>query len=219
MTDVQRRGFFNHLHAAVRAQKVPFDKVEEYRHDLIRRAVPHSGGSTKGVNNGDDFDRLMYLTCVEGNDFESAARWSLAPGERVAKMVEAMAEQVFQLSKSAGNAATYLQGIIKQAGWNWALYAKEEGWWLDLTLPHLHRLMMMLDAHRRRLIKRAVNTAEVDAQGNELRTPMRLAFDIGAEYRWEGERLLRRPKVKAERTVTIRIVKEHFAPPPRVRAR
>lgn len=99
--------------------------------------------------------------------------------------------------------ADYLRAVIAQAGWRWAVVAADDGWWLDLPLPHAQKLMMMLDTHRRRLLKRAPRAFERLPDGSERR--MRRAFDPNSVYRWVGQDLWRLPI--------------ETAPAPRVRVR
>ena len=98
----------------------------------------------------------------------------------------------------------YLRAIMAQAGWRWAIVASGDGWWLDLPRPHAERLLMMLDTHRRRLLRRVHNKWERLQDGSQ--RPMRLTFDPGSVYRWEDDILWREePAALPEPRVRIRV--------------
>ncbi len=129
----------------------------------------------------------------------------LAPSTADLPCREAIHNSSFTIhnSQPALTPADYLRGLMAQAGWRWAVVAADDGWWLDLPLPHAQKLMMMLDTHRRRLLKRAPFRRERTDAGIERQ--MRLAFDVDCAYRWDGATLWKEP-------VTA-------APAPRVRVR
>ena len=215
MTQRQRILFFRTFAQACERQGIPPAEREAYRHRLIAETVPMSRGSLKCVGSGTDFDRLMRTVAQAAQSFETSAHFAVAEARRLAKMCEALVWQIWAIEcgmpealrgKSTSTAITpadYLRGVIAQAGWRWAVVAADDGWWLDLPLPHAQKLMMMLDTHRRRLLKRAPFRRERLPDGSERR--MRLAFDVDCAYRWDGDTLWKEP-------VTA-------APAPRVRIR
>ena len=215
MTQKQRILFFRLFQKACEVRGIPPSEREAYRHRLIAHACPISGGSLRNVGAGEDFDRLMRLVAREAQSVEAAGHFATAEARRLAKLCEALVWQIWQIdcglpetlkgrgASAALTPADYLRGVIAQAGWRWAVVAADDGWWLDLPLPHAQKLMMMLDTHRRRLLKRAPRAFERLPDGSERR--MRLAFDPNSVYRWNGQDLWRLP-IEA-------------APAPRVRVR
>lgn len=105
-------------------------------------------------------------------------------------------------SSSSSPCVAYLRGLLAQAGWRWAVVASGDGWWLDLPRPHAERLLMMLDTHRRRLLRRVYNKWERLQDGSQ--RPMRLAFAPGSVYRWEDD-ILWREEPEALPTPRVRI--------------
>lgn len=215
MTQRQRILFFRLFQKACEVRGVPPAEREAYRHNLIAHACPISGGSLRNVGAGEDFDRLMRLVAREAQSVEAAGHFATAEARRLAKLCEALVWQIWQIdcglpealkgrgASAALTPADYLRGVIAQAGWRWAVVAADDGWWLDLPLPHAQKLMMMLDTHRRRLLKRAPRAFERLPDGSERR--MRRAFDPNSVYRWVGQDLWRLPI--------------ETAPAPRVRVR
>ena len=215
MTQRQRILFFRLFQKACEVRGIPPAEREAYRHNLIAHACPISGGSLRNVGAGEDFDRLMRLIAREAQSVEAAGHFATAEARRLAKLCEALVWQIWQIdcglpetlkgrgASAALTPADYLRGVIAQAGWSWAVVAADDGWWLDLPLPHAQKLMMMLDTHRRRLLKRAPFRRERTDAGVERQ--MRLAFDVDCAYRWDGDTLWKEP-------VTA-------APAPRVRVR
>lgn len=194
MTQKQRILFFRLFARACEVRGIPPAERETYRHALIAHACPLSGGSLRNVGTGEDFDRLMRLVAREAQSVEAAGHFATAEARRIAKLCEALVWQIWQIDcglpealkgKGASAALTpadYLRGVMAQAGWRWAVVAADDGWWLDLPLPHTQKLMMMLDTHRRRLLKRAPFRRERTDAGVERQ--MRLAFDVDCAYRW-----------------------------------
>lgn len=216
MTQKQRILFFRFFQKACEVRGIPPSEREAYRHDLIAHACPVSGGSLRNVGSGADFDRLMRLVAREAQSVEAAGHFATAEARRLAKLCEALVWQIWQIdcglpetlkgrgASAAITPADYLRGVLRQAGWTWATVAAGgSDWWLDLTLHHAQKLMMMLDTHRRRLLKRAPRAFERLPDGSERR--MRRAFDVDCAYRWDGDTLWKEP-------VTA-------APAPRVRVR
>lgn len=215
MTQKQRVYFFRLFARACERQGIPPAEREAYRHRLIAEAVPASRGSLTGVARGTDVDRLMRLVAREAQSVETAGHFATAEARRLAKLCEALVWQIWQIdcglpealkgrgASAALTPADYLRGVIAQAGWRWAVVAADDCWWLDLPHPHAEKLMMMLDTHRRRLLKRAPRAFERCPDGSERR--MRRAFDPNSVYRWNGQDLWRLPI--------------ETAPSPRVRVR
>lgn len=215
MTQRQRILFFRLFARACEVRGIPPAEREAYRHNLIAHACPISGGSLRNVGSGEDFDRLMRAVAREAQSVEAAGHFATAEARRLAKMCEALVWQIWQIDcgmpealrgKSTSTAITpadYLRAILRQAGWTWATVAAGgSDWWLDLTLPHAQKLMMMLDTHRRRLLKRAPRAFERLPDGSERR--MRLAFDPNSVYRWNGQDLWRLP-IEASPAPRVRV--------------
>lgn len=195
MTTEQRKMFFRLFQKACAIQGIPPKEREAFRHSLIAEAVPSSNGSLTLVGTGASVDALMARVATLANDYEAAMKWSLAPGKRLARMCEAEVWQLWSIENGLGHASRsraitpgeYIQSILAQAGWGYALYASAGEWWLDLI--KLDKLLKMLDTHRRRLLAKVAKKRDLAPDGSE--RPMRLAFDLRSQYRWEGNLLTR----------------------------
>ena len=186
MTDRQRQVFFKLFAKACAVQGISPAARESYRHELIARACPASGGSLKCVGAGAPFEALMLLLGREAQSLDAASHFATATHRRLAKMVEAQVRQIGELTQvpKGADPLRYLQGVLTQAGWAWALAsAKSQEWWLDLPEPHLSKLLAILDTHRRRLIKR--HPIRLERLGDGTERPMRLAFNIACAYRFD----------------------------------
>lgn len=205
MTQKQRIFFFRLFQKACDARGIPPAEREAYRHNLIAHACPVSGGSLRHVGSGTEFDRLMRAVAREAQSLEATGHFADAGTRRVAKMCEACARQIFEITRVEDDAVAYLRGILAQAGWRWAIVASGDCWWLDLPAPHAHKLFQMLDTHRRRLLRRFEGRKrERRADGSE--RAMRLAFDLECAYRWEEGTLFKEPlEALPEPRVRVRV--------------
>lgn len=195
MTPRQRTLFFGLFARACEAQGIYGEQARNaFRHELIARVLPLSGGSLRNIGKGRDFDKLMAELARLAQSTEAAGHFATAEGRRWAYFIEAAARQVCELSAVRASMAeepsqppiAYIKGILVQAKWHWALAARGGAWWLDLTLHHCEKLFQMLDTHRRRLL-RAIHLEKSEADG----TRMRAGFDPDAAYRRLGNRLVR----------------------------
>lgn len=195
MTNRQRTLFFNLFARACEAQGIYGSQAREtFRHELIARTLPLSGGSLRNVGKGRDFDKLMAELSRLAQSAEASAHFATAEGRRWAYFIEAAARQVCELSAVRASMAeepsqppiAYIKGILVQAKWHFALASRGGEWWLDLTQVHEEKLFQMLDTHRRRLL-RAIPLEKSEADGTRLRA----GFDPDAAYRRVGTRLVR----------------------------
>ena len=195
MTNRQRTLFFGLFARACEAQGIYGEQARNaFRHELIARVLPLSGGSLRNIGKGRDFDKLMAELARLAQSTEAAGHFATAEGRRWAYFIEAAARQVCELSAVRASVAeepsqppiAYIKGILVQAKWHWALAARGGAWWLDLTQVHEEKLFQMLDTHRRRLL-RAIHLEKSEADG----TRMRAGFDPDAAYRRLGNRLVR----------------------------
>ena len=195
MTNRQRTLFFGLFARACEAQGIYGEQARDaFRHELIARVLPLSGGSLRNIGKGRDFDKLMAELSRLAQSAEASAHFATAEGRRWAYFIEAAARQVCELSAVRASMAeepsqppiAYIKGILVQAKWHWALAARGGEWWLDLTQVHEEKLFQMLDTHRRRLL-RAIPLEKSEADGTRLRA----GFDPDAAYRRVGNRLVR----------------------------
>ncbi len=195
ITPLQKKAFFKLFTRACDVQSIPAHQKEDYRHSLIEKAVPTSRGSLKAIKSGAEFDSLMLALAHEAQDFDAAQKYVVAEGNRLAKMTEALVWQIWQIENgltreknhsTALTAPEYISGILRQAHFPSSPYLTAEGWWLDCTIPHLQKLIQMLDTHRRRLLRQWDAKLEWSPKLNAY-VKMRAAFDIHAHYQWTAD--------------------------------
>ena len=216
MTPAQNRTFFALLRRACDLHGIAPAEREEYRRRLIAEAVPASGGSLTRIVGQTACDAVLRAVSIAAQSAEGVSRYATAEGNRLAAICETQIRQIWEIERPQGtsravSAAAYIRQVIRQAGWSWALTGSaSQGWHLDLTLTHLHKLMQMLDTHRRRLIKRAPIRREPGEKPGDIRT-MRLAFDIRARYVWTGEETLwkRTEERPAKAPIAVRALGRH----------
>lgn len=202
MTPNQRKTFFALFRRACDLHGIAPAEREAYRRRLIAEALPASGGSLTRIVDQTACDAVLRAVSIAAQSAEGVSRYATAEGKRLAAICEAQVRQIWEVENGmpealrpqgtsrAVSAVSFIRQIIRQAGWGWAVTGSaSQGWHLDLTVPHLYKLMQMLDTHRRRLIKRAPRRREYGQKPGEIRT-MRLAFDIRARYAWTGEETL-----------------------------
>ena len=134
------------------------DAKDLYRHTLMREECGLE--SIKDANNTTDFDSLMYRLAVDGYDSKSAFYYASALERRYTHMIDVCLRQIAQIEgitntndKIQYDAIQYLSGIIKQAGYQ--IHCEGADYWLDLSTQQLKSLFLMLDTHRRRLLKKS----------------------------------------------------------------
>ena len=127
----------------------------EYRRRVMQEEC--GKGHMAEMNRTGDFEKVMRRILSDGGDYEGACRYINGEERRYVKMIEACADQVWNLQDNAavmtGTAMDYVRAICTQAGY--PVYLQGKTFWMDVPEPMLHGLFMMLDTHRRRLLKAA----------------------------------------------------------------
>lgn len=158
LTKPQIAAYFRAAGAAARALGEPLD---DYRKRVMKEVC--NATSIKQLNRTNDFDAVMTRFAEDAADYQSACRYAVGSGRRIAVLIGAVCEQVMQLKSLETSATTgeisttapaeaYLRSILSRSG---NLRSDQTGgWWLDLTDSSLQSVFAMLDTHRRRLIRR-----------------------------------------------------------------
>ena len=146
-TKNQRIAFFKLWKGArreVMAQTGAEDE-ESARHAWIRRHTGYTD-SINAVRPGADFGRLMLETALVADDYEAVAKWSMDTANRWRHLI---GEQLLMLTEITGEAKSweYVRGILKSQN------LPES--WEDIPEDRLREVFMMLDTHRRRLLKKS----------------------------------------------------------------
>ena len=176
MTDKQKRAFWGQFAAACRNPGITSEDKESYRHAVLEEAagVLH----LSEVNSTTGFEAVMQRLAADAGDWARAASFTIGNTRRIAAMVEDCARQVFELTGNTnGDAVSYAQGVLQQAGLKRAGAFAGKAWYLDYAEATPVKLFQMLDSHRRRLIWR---------RRRETGTEIRLAYSFGTSYKDGG---------------------------------
>ena len=100
MTHRQRTLFFGLFARACEAQGIYGEQARDaFRHELIARVLPLSGGSLRNIGKGRYFDKLMAELSRLAQSAEASAHFATAEGRRWAYFIEAAARQVCELKR------------------------------------------------------------------------------------------------------------------------
>ena len=177
MTDKQKRAFWGQFAAACSNLGITSEEKESYRHAVLEEAagVRH----LSEVNSTTGFEAVMLRLAADAGDWARASSFTIGNTRRIAAMVEDCARQVFELTGNTnGDAVSYAQGVLQQAGLKRAGAAAGKAWYLDYTEVTPVKIFQMLDSHRRRLIWR---------RRRETGTHIRLAYSFGTSYKECGK--------------------------------
>lgn len=167
----------------------PYIKEEERaaRHKWIASNGGPRSGSINAVRAGKAYARLMLRTAVAAEDFTAAAYWEQDLARRWAWFMGALVRQLGEIAREPKPWA-YVQGIFAH------LHLPPR--WEDIPEAELEHIWMMLDTHRRRLLKRDHGWVGTREGGGET-----LAFVAEAEYAYtrDGRLVMRRRAGVAER--------------------
>ena len=142
----------------------------------FRRSVLHTATgkrSLKDIGRGSDFEHVMAQCAVEAGDFERAGHFAVAAGRRIQERCEDCLRQICEIQGcDAGETAArrweYVAGVIDQA------YRRTA--WEDIGEDQFAKVFMMLDTHRRRMLKAA------GWIGGRERPDQPLAFERGRTF-------------------------------------
>ena len=176
ITDKQKRAFWGQLAAACRNLGITSEEKDAYRHAVLEEAagVRH----LSDVNSTTGFEAVMLRLAADAGDWARASSFTIGNTRRIAAMIEDCARQVFELTGNAnGDAISYAQRVLQQAGLKRAGAFAGKAWYLDYAEATPVKLFQMLDSHRRRLIWR---------RRRETGTEIRLAYSFGTSYKEGG---------------------------------
>ncbi len=146
LSDKQQAMFWS-LWAKAEAEELPITATRQER-DVARRGVMFRACgriSLKDVNPTGDFDRLMYVVASLAGDYQAMAYWVNAGERRTAHLIGECARQIGELAGEP-KGWEYCRALFVQAGLPPA--------WMDIPDGLLFATFEMLDAHRRRVLRR-----------------------------------------------------------------
>jgi len=150
---------------------------DAWRHGVILQETGR--GSLAEVERGAEFDRLLKRLSVEAGDFARAADMEAAEAGRIRARCEDCLRQICEIDGPDPHASATAPTAARWA-YVGRLAARAFGGraWDDIPERDLARVFMMLDTHRRRLLRRA------GWMGARFGQP--LGFPHGARYRRAG---------------------------------
>jgi len=131
---------------------------DAYRKTVMRETCGKE--SLNDLNTTTDFEKVMHRFSVDSGDFEAAANYAIADVRRLSMLVKIECCQIMQLSGlEESDAQEYLGGILDQSmiATN-GRRTDTNTYWLDVAPQNVTKLLAMLDTHRRRLIRRLMET-------------------------------------------------------------
>lgn len=152
LTKPQIAAYWRAASAAAREAGIP---VDEYRKRVMREECGVT--SVKQLNRTHDFDAVMRRFAEDVGDYAMASKYAVADVHRMSVLVRICCEQVLQLKGCpAGSTAArdYLAGVIGQAHIQCGTDPHDPSYWLDISPDSLRAVFVMLDTHRRRLLRR-----------------------------------------------------------------
>ncbi len=160
ITTAQRCAFFRMLSEACRNMgHTSSDEREAYR-----KAVMFEETGKRHLADLDrtgDFDKVMARFAADADDYEAAGKFAVGDAARLAFLVRVACEQIMQLKGCpAGSTAArdYLAGVIGQAHIHCGTDPHDPAYWLDISPDSLQSVFVMLDTHRRRLLRRLLQS-------------------------------------------------------------
>ena len=152
LTKAQIAAYFRAANAAARALGEPLDA---YRKRVMKEVCNVT--STKQLNRTGDFDAIMTRFAEDVGDYAMASKYAVADIHRMSVLIRICCEQVLQLKGfPAGSTAArdYIAGVIGQSHIQCGTDPHDPSYWLDVSPDSLHAVFVMLDTHRRRLLRR-----------------------------------------------------------------
>ncbi len=152
LTKPQIAAYWRAAASAAREAGVP---VDEYRKRVMREECGVT--SVKQLNRTHDFDAVMRRFAEDFGDYAMASKFAVADIHRMSVLIRICCEQVLQLKGCpAGSTAArdYIAGVIGQSHIHCGTDPHDPSYWLDISPESLRSVFVMLDTHRRRLLRR-----------------------------------------------------------------
>lgn len=156
MTKKQMSMFWPVFAAACRELGIesPQDR-DAYRHDLMWETCRAKHLSDVSATQG--YERLMARVAADAGDYQLAGNFSIGDERRMGAMIDDCARQVFEImtgtKDKAADRIAYVSGILEQSGLRRSRI-NSSAWWMDYDAEKPLKVFMILDTHRRRLLKR-----------------------------------------------------------------
>ena len=127
------------------------DEREEYR----KRAMRESTGKEhlELLSRTGDFDAVLRRFSADAGDFEKTGHFAIADERRMGYLIKVCCLQLMQLKAiPEADARRYLGGVLDQCRIANGTRTDDNSYWLDVPFGQAHKVFMMLDKHRQRLL-------------------------------------------------------------------
>ena len=116
--------------------------------------------SSRDVGATREYEAIMRRHAADAGDWELAQKFCSGDIQRYAAMCDDCARQIGELSgRPSIDRLEYLRGVLEQCGLNQQLGIVGDHWWEDYPTATAKQIFIMLDTHRRRLLKAALKSA------------------------------------------------------------
>lgn len=137
------------------------EEKDAYRHRAMRETCGKE--SINDLSTTHDFEAVVHRFFVDAGDFEQAAKFAVSDEHRMAYLIKVECCQIMQLKgTSEAKAQRYLGGVLDQSRIANGRNTDTGTYWLDVAPSNLSVLLSILDTHRRRLLRRILDTGVVD---------------------------------------------------------
>lgn len=157
MTPKQMQQYRGLVARAVSALGLEGEMAERYRKAVLLEETGKISSREVGVTR--EYEAVMRRHAADAGDYELAMQFCSGDERRYAAMLDDCARQVGELSGRPDiDRLGYLRGILEQCGLVQQVGIIGDHWWDDYPSATCKMIFIMLDTHRRRLLKKALKS-------------------------------------------------------------
>ena len=124
---------------------------EEYRKRVMRESTGKEHLAL--LSRTGDFDAVLRRFSADAGDFDKSGHFAVADERRMGYLIKVCCLQLMQLKGvSEADARRYLGGVLDQCRIANGVRTDDDSYWLDVPFGQAHKVFMMLDKHRQRLL-------------------------------------------------------------------
>lgn len=124
---------------------------EEYRKRVMRESTGKEHLAL--LSRTGDFDAVLRRFSADSGDFDKSGHFAVADERRLGFLIKVCCLQLMQLKGVAETEARrYLGGVLDQCRIANGIRTDDNSYWLDVPFGQAHKVFMMLDKHRQRLL-------------------------------------------------------------------
>ena len=124
---------------------------EEYRKRVMRESTGKE--HLELLSRTGDFDAVLRRFSADAGDFDKSGHFAVSEERRLGYLIKVCCLQLMQLKGVAeADARRYLGGVLDQCRIANGVRTDDDSYWLDVPFGQAHKVFMMLDKHRQRLL-------------------------------------------------------------------